>query len=51
VGFGPAFNPQFIILVKLNNPKAKTAEYSAIPIFRELAGYIINLWQIAPDYE
>lgn len=51
LGFTPAFNPRFLILVKLNNPKTKTAEYSAVPIFRELAKYIIDLWQIPPDYE
>jgi cell division protein FtsI/penicillin-binding protein 2 len=51
VGFAPAFNPRFLILVKLNNPKAKTAEYSAVPIFQELAKYIIDYWQIPPDYE
>jgi len=51
VGFFPAFNPQFLILVKLNNPGAKTAEYSAVPIFHDLAEYIINHYQIPPDYE
>lgn len=51
VGFAPAFNPQFLILIKLNNPKTKTAEYSAVPIFRELAEYIIHQYQIPPDYE
>lgn len=49
-GFAPAFNPRFLILVKLNNPKTKTAEYSAVPIFRELAKYIIDYLQIPPDY-
>ncbi len=51
IGFAPAFNPQFLILVKLNNPKTKTAEYSALPIFHDLAEYIIHYWQIPPDYE
>lgn len=51
LGFAPAFDPEFLILVKLDNPKTKTAEYSAVPIFRDLAKYIINLWQIPPDYE
>jgi len=51
VGFTPAFNPRFLILVKLDNPKARTAEYSAAPIFKELAKYIIDLWQIPPNYE
>lgn len=51
VGFAPAFDPKFLVLIKLDNPKTKTAEYSAVPIFGELAKYIINLWQIPPDYE
>ena len=50
-GFTPAFNPRFLILVKLDNPKTKTAEYSATPIFRELAKYIIDYYQIPPDYQ
>lgn len=50
VGFAPAFNPQFVILVKLDNPETKTAEYSAVPIFHDLAKYIIDYYQIPPDY-
>lgn len=51
IGFAPAFNPRFLILIKLNNPQTKTAEYSALPMFRELAEYIIHHYQIPPDYE
>lgn len=51
IGFGPAFNPRFLILVKLDNPMTKTAEYSAIPIFQNLAKYIIDYLEIPPDYE
>ena len=50
IGFAPAFAPEFLILVKLDNPATKTAEYSAVPIFRELAKYIIDYYQISPDY-
>jgi len=50
IGFAPAFNPQFLILVKLNNPAAKTAEYSALPVFQTLAKYIIDYYQIPPDH-
>ena len=50
IGFFPAFDPKFLILVKLDNPNTSTAEYSAAPIFRELAQYIINYYQIPPDY-
>ncbi|MDP3093373.1 MAG: penicillin-binding protein 2 [bacterium] len=51
IGFAPAFSPKFLILVKLDNPETKTAEYSAIPVFHNLAKYIIDLWQIPPDYQ
>jgi cell division protein FtsI/penicillin-binding protein 2 len=52
MGFAPALNPKFIILVKLNNPTAtKTSEYSAVPTFHDLAKYIIDYWQIPPDYD
>jgi len=50
IGFTPAFDPQFLILVKLNNPATKTAEYSAVPIFQTLAKYIIDYYQIPPDH-
>ena len=51
IGFAPALNPRLLILVKLDNPETKTAEYSALPIFKELAKYIINYWEISPDYD
>jgi len=51
IGFFPAFEPQILILVKLDNPKTRTAEYSAVPIFKQLAKYIIDYYQIPPDYE
>jgi cell division protein FtsI/penicillin-binding protein 2 len=50
-GYAPAYNQQFLILVKLQNPQTKTAEYSALPIFHELAKYIIDYLAIPPDYE
>jgi len=52
MGFAPALDPKFIVLVKLNNPvKVKTSEYSAVPIFHDLAKYILDYWQIPPDYD
>jgi len=51
VGYGPALNPQFLILVKLDNPKVSKSALSAVPIFKQLAQYIINYWQIPPDYD
>ena len=51
IGYIPAFDPKFLILVKLDNPATKTAEYSAIPIFRNFTKYIVDYYQIPPDYE
>jgi len=51
VGYGPAYNPQFLILVKLDRPKVPKSSLSAVPVFKELARYIINYWQIPPDYD
>jgi len=51
IGFFPAFNPKFVVLVKFFNPQTNTAEYSAVPIFQELAKYIIDYYQIPPDHE
>lgn len=50
IGFAPALNPRFLVLVKLDNPEVGTAEYSALPIFRELSKYIIDYWKIPPDH-
>lgn len=49
IGYAPAFNPEFLILVKLDDPKTRTAEYSAAPIFSDLATFIINYYQIPPE--
>jgi cell division protein FtsI/penicillin-binding protein 2 len=51
IGYAPAFEPRFLALVKLNNPQTKTAEYSAIPVFQQLAKYILDYYEIPPDYE
>ncbi len=51
IGYAPAFNPRFMIMVKINDPKTRTAEYSAIPVFHDLAKYIIDYYQIPPDFE
>jgi len=51
IGYAPAFQPRFLALVQLKNPQTKTAEYSAIPIFQELAKYILDYYEIPYDYE
>jgi cell division protein FtsI/penicillin-binding protein 2 len=49
IGWFPADNPKFLILVKMINPQAKTAEYSVIPVFHDLAQYAAYLYQVPPD--
>lgn len=51
VGWLPAFDPKFSILVKLDNPKTKAASFSTTLSARELMKYIIDYYQIPPDYE
>jgi len=50
VGFAPAFNPKFVILIKLNKPKGSPlAGQTVVPAFRELTQFILNYYNIAPD--
>jgi len=48
IGFGPALDPQFTILVKLDNPESINSSQSAAPIFSKLAQYIAQQYQITP---
>jgi len=50
VGFTPAFNPKFVILIKLDKPKGSPlAGQTVVPAFRELARFLLNYYNIAPD--
>ncbi len=51
IGYAPAFDPQFIILVKLEQPQTRSADASAAPVFREIAEYILEYKKIPHDYE
>jgi len=43
VGFTPAFNPKFVILIKLEKPKGSPlAGQTVVPAFRELAQFLLN---------
>jgi len=48
VGFAPAENPRFVILIKLDKPDADLAGATVIPIFKELAQFILNYYEIPP---
>lgn len=50
VGYGPVDNPAFAMLVKLDHPTAaRFAENTAAPIFGEMAEYLLQYLEIAPD--
>ncbi len=50
VGYFPAYDPQMLILTKLNNPAAKNAGQSAVPLFQDIAKYIIEYKLIPPAF-
>jgi len=48
-GFFPAFDPQFFVLVKIDNPQGiRFAADSVAPVFREIAEYILTYYEIPP---
>ena len=50
VGFGPASDPKFVILIKLDEPQgAPLAGQTVVPAFRSLAQFIFNYYNIPPD--
>lgn len=51
IGFAPAFDPEFLIFIKLFEPETRESSISTTPLFKKLAKYIINYYQIPPDYE
>lgn len=52
VGFGPVEDPQFSILIKLDNPSGLSfASGTAAPMFRALAERLLQYYQIPPSYD
>ena len=50
VGFAPASDPQFTILIKIDKPEgAPVAGLTVVPAFREIAQFILNYYNIPPD--
>lgn len=50
VGFAPAYDPKFIALIKLDNPKGvRFAESTVVPVFSDLAKFIFSYLEIPPD--
>ncbi|TSC95616.1 MAG: cell division protein FtsI (penicillin-binding protein 3) [Parcubacteria group bacterium Athens0714_26] len=49
VGFAPAYDSRFIILIKLDKPNVTLAGATVVPAFRELAEFTLNYYNIPPD--
>lgn len=50
-GFGPVSDPKFVMLIKMNEPHSEYAEGSVVPMWGELAQYLLNYYQVPPDRE
>ncbi|HEU0050875.1 MAG TPA: penicillin-binding protein 2 [Patescibacteria group bacterium] len=49
-GYAPADNPKFVMLVKIDHPRAVDwAESSAAPTFGDLAKFLLNYLQVPPE--
>ena len=50
IGFAPAYDPEFIVLIRLDKPYgAPLAGLTVVPAFRELAQFLITYYNIPPD--
>ncbi|MFH1461071.1 MAG: penicillin-binding protein 2 [Patescibacteria group bacterium] len=50
VGYAPAFNPQFIILIKLDEPQGvRFASDSITSVFQNMAKFLLNYLEIPPQ--
>ena len=50
VGYAPAFDPKFLVLLELVDPKGnKFAANTLTPAFHDLAQFLLNYYQIPPD--
>jgi cell division protein FtsI/penicillin-binding protein 2 len=51
-GYGPLNDPQFVIIVRIDNPKTVIwAESSAAPTFGKVMKYLLDFYNIAPTEE
>lgn len=50
VGFGPVRKPAFVMIAKIDHPKAgRFAESTAVPLFGDIAKFILQYYEIPPD--
>jgi len=50
IGFGPVEDPKFVMLTRIDRPEGmRFAESSAAPLFGDIAKFLLDYWQIAPE--
>jgi cell division protein FtsI/penicillin-binding protein 2 len=50
IGFAPADDPKFVMLVKFDNPKDfPYADYTATPLFRTVADFMLQYYQVPKE--
>ena len=50
IGFAPAFNPEFVMLIKLDKPHGlRFAASTCGPIFKKISEYLFNYLEIPPQ--
>ncbi len=51
IGYGPIINPKYVMLLKLNKPQGISfASDSLGPLFGQISEFLLNYYQIPPDY-
>lgn len=50
IGYAPINDPKFVMMTLLNDPKdAKFAESTAVPLFGEIAKFVLNYYQVPQE--
>lgn len=50
IGYAPANSPKFVMLTRLDDPKdSRFAESSAVPLFGEIATFVLNYYQVPQE--
>ncbi len=49
IGMIPATKPHYVILIKLVRPKSELAAVSVVPAFKQMASFVLNYENVAPD--
>lgn len=48
IGYAPADDPQFLILVRIEGNDTVWGEHTAVPVFRDLTRYLLNYLRLPP---